>query len=125
MSNTENNEPTVEETVDLPVNPDEQVLTMREMSYLLTNQTFTIIGAIGQGLKDRYDKMTTNVPPKAKKSEFNKGYIAALNDVAKGLMDYQDLVTERGIADGILTRGDVPDLQEPEQPAPETDEKSE
>ena len=135
MSNTEDTpeyiEPTVEELVEQikeeeeVLDPDTKTITMREMSYLLTNQTFAIIGAIGEGLKGRYDQMTTNVPPKAKKSEFNKGYIAALNDVAKGLMQYQDEITERGIADGILTRGDVPDLQEPEQPAPETDEKSE
>jgi hypothetical protein len=126
MSNTENIEPTVE-TTEVPeeavLDPDAKTMTMREMSYLLTSQTFAIIGAIGQGLKSRYDQMMTGIPPKAKKSEFNKGYIQALNDVAKGLMQYQDEITERGIADGTLTRGDVPDLPEPEATATDADEK--
>ena len=125
MSNTENIEPTVETTEvteEEVLDPDAKVMTMKEMSYLLTSQTFAIIGAIGQGLKSRYDQMMTGIPPKAKKSEYNKGYIQALNDVAQGLMQYQDEITERGISDGILTRGDVPDLPEPESTATDTDE---
>jgi hypothetical protein len=127
MSNEENIEPTVEETVEpteeqQEVDPDAKTMSLRDMSYLLTSQTFTIIAAIGEGLKARYDQLTTGIPPKAKQNQFNKGYIQALNDVAAGLMAYQDEITERGIADGILVREeDLP----PQATATESDEKSE
>jgi hypothetical protein len=127
MTNPEENvepletvEPT-EETIDM----DAKTMSPREMSYLLTSQTFAIIGAIGEGLKSRYDQMMTGIPPKAKKSDYNKGYIQALNDVAYGLMQYQDEITERGIADGVLTREDVPDLPAPMAAATDVDESSE
>jgi hypothetical protein len=108
MSNEENIEPTVEETVEPTqeeqVDPDAKTMSLRDMSYLLTSQTFTIIGALGEGLKARYDQIMTGIPPKAKQTQFNKGYVQALNDIAAGLMKYQDEITERGIADGILVR---------------------
>jgi hypothetical protein len=126
MSNEENIEPTVEETVEPTqeeLDPDAKTMSLREMSFLLTNQTFTIIAAIGEGLKARYDQLTTGIPPKAKQNQFNKGYIQALNDIAAGLMAYQNEITERGIADGILVREeDVPDLPAPEATATESDE---
>lgn len=135
-------EPTLEELVEEakeeaePVDPDAKVLSPREMSYLLTNQTFAFCASIGQALKDRYDQMTTNVPPKVKKSEYNKGYITALNDVAAGLLQYQNDITLRAVADGILTPEDarqflpsnfIPtDIPEQEEAtAPEEDGKSE
>lgn len=133
MSNPEENvEPTVEETVEPTVeetpevDPDAKILTTREMSYLLTQQTYTIIAAIAEGLKARYQSMTTNVPPKVKNSPKNKGYLQALVDVGQGLAIYQNEITERAIADGLLVREeDVPDLPVPEATAPEVDGQSE
>lgn len=125
-------EPTVEELVEQikeeeeVLDPDAKTLTMREMSYMLTNQTFALVGSLGEGLKTRYDQVVSmefeNLPPKARKEkeQWKKGYIAALNDVAEGLLQYQNEMTERGIKDGILSRGDVPDLPEPEATAQET-----
>jgi hypothetical protein len=142
MSNEENLEPVVEETTEPTeeqaqeeFDPDAPTMSARQMSYLLTNQTFAFCASIGQALKDRYDQMTTNVPPKVKKSEYNKGYLTALNDVAAGLMAYQNEVTLRAVADGILTPEDAaqflptfptsPVPVEEEQPAPEVDGQSE
>jgi hypothetical protein len=123
MSN-ENIEPTTEEIVEpteeqQEVDPDAKTMSLRDMSYLLTSQTFTIIGALGEGLKARYDQLTNGIPPKAKQNQFNKGYIQALNDIAAGLMAYQDEITERGIADGILVR------EEPQATATDVVEGSE
>ena len=130
-------EKTVEELVEEikseeeVLDPDAKVISMKEMSLMLSNQTFAMIGGIGQGLKARYDQVVAmefeNLPPKARKEKkvWQKGYIQALNDVAEGLAIYQDEITNRAIADGVLTREEVPDLPEPEQPAPEVDGQSE
>jgi hypothetical protein len=136
MSNTEDTpeyiEPTVEELVEQikeeeeTLDPDAKTITMREMSFMLTSQTFTLVGSLGGGLKTRYDQVVAmefeNLPPKARKEkeQWKKGYIAALNDVAEGLLQYQNEITERGIQDGTLTREDVPDLPAPEAAAQET-----
>jgi hypothetical protein len=136
MSNTEDTpeyiEPTVEELVEQikeeeeVLDPDALTISMRQMSLMLTNQTFAIVGSLGQGLKTRYDQVVAmefeNLPPKARKEkeQRKKGYIAALNDVAEGLLEYQNEMTERGIRDGILSREDVPDLPDPEATAQET-----
>jgi len=127
------NEPTMEELIEEAkedaLDPDKPVISMKQMSIMLTNQTFTIIAALGEGLISRYNQLTTNVPPKAKKSEYNKGYLRALNDVALGLQMYQDQITERAYADGVLHRPEdeqVPDLPEEYQTTvPEEDGKSE
>jgi hypothetical protein len=130
MSNPEENvEPQLEETVETTeevkpedvLDPTIPVITMQQMSHMLTSQTFEIIGAIGQSLKQRYDQLTTGIPPKAKKDPKLKGYIAALNDIATGLKQYQDAITERAIADGVLTREDVPDLPAEYQDTSEED----
>jgi hypothetical protein len=123
-------EPSVEELVEEAkeeaLDPNAPTISMKQMSLMLSNQTFTIVGSLGQGLKTRYDQVVAmefeNLPPKARKEKkvWQKGYISALNDIAEGLLIYQNDMTERAIADGLLTREDVPDL--PEQPAPESDE---
>jgi len=120
-------EPTVEELVDEPTEPEERpIITMTQMSLALSNQTFAIIGSLGQGLKTRYDQVVAmefdNLPPKVRKEKegWKKGYIRALNDIAEGLVQYQNEITERAIADGTLTRDEVPDLPEPEAAAQET-----
>ena len=136
MSNTEDTpeyiEPTVEELVEQikeeeeVLDPDALTISMKQMSLMLTNQTFALVGSLGQGLKTRYDQVVAmefeNLPPKARKEkeQWKKGYIAALNDVAEGLLEYQNEMTERGIRDGILSREDVPDLPDPEATAQET-----
>jgi hypothetical protein len=129
-------EPTVEELVEQikeeeeVLDPNAKVISMHEMSLLLSNQTFAMISGLGNGLKARYDEVVSmefeNLPPKVRKEkeEWKKGYIRALNDVAEGLLQYQNEITERAIADGTLTREEL-NLPKPEQPAPETDEKSE
>ena len=119
-------ETTVESTEEVKpedvLDPTVPVISMQQMSHMLTSQTFEIIGAIGGSLKQRWDSLTTGIPPKAKKDPKLQGYLAALQDVAAGLAQYQNDITERAIADGVLTREDVPDLPEPEATAQETDE---
>lgn len=115
------------------VDPDAKIMSMREMSYLLTNQTFAFCASIGQGLKDRYDVMISGadlqgLPPKAKeqKKKYREGYIQALNDVALGLMQYQNDIAVRAVADGLMTEEDLKQFYpSPEATAPEEDGKSE
>jgi len=127
MTNPEENvEPTPEEVVESTevkeedvLDPSVPVISMLQMSHMLTSQTYEIIGAIGESLKQRYDQLTKGIPPKAKKDPRLLGYLAALNDIAAGLIQYQDAITERAIQDGVLTRDEVPDLPAEYQDASE------